>query len=79
MLLLTQRLFELHDTDRDGLLLHEEFLAAVRALRKVSALPQDRIQRALSFCIQSNSCVLSNTWILGPKRYCAGHSSDTEL
>ena len=41
-----QRLLELHDRDGDGVILHEEFLSALCAIRKLaSGNPQDRLAR----------------------------------
>jgi hypothetical protein len=43
-LLCMQRLLELHDGDGDGVILHEEFLSALCAIRKLaSGNPQDRL------------------------------------
>jgi hypothetical protein len=39
-----QRLLELHDGDGDGVILHEEFLSALCAIRKLaSGNPQERL------------------------------------
>ncbi len=44
-----QRLFELHDGDGDGVILHEEFLNALYAIRKLSSGgPEDQVKCALS-------------------------------
>lgn len=51
-----QRLFELHDGDGDGVILHEEFLNALYAIRKLSSGgPEDQVKcahsiMAISYC-----------------------------
>jgi len=40
------RVFELHDQDHDGIINHEEFLAALRSIRRIAVDPAARMEMA---------------------------------